>query len=60
MTDTVIATRPVTQEACDRCGARARVLATLPSGGELAFCGHHDRAFREPLRAAGAWSRPVG
>ncbi len=28
-------------ERCDRCGAAARLTVTLPSGGELAFCGHH-------------------
>ncbi len=28
-------------DRCDRCGARARVRATLPSGSELLFCQHH-------------------
>jgi hypothetical protein len=28
-------------DRCDRCGAAARVRATLPSGGELLFCQHH-------------------
>lgn len=60
MTGTITGPRPTTREACDRCGAAALVVATLPSGGELAFCGHHDRALREHLGAAGAWSRPVG
>ena len=28
-------------DRCDRCGAAARVRATLASGGELLFCQHH-------------------
>jgi len=28
-------------DRCDRCGARARVRATLSSGSELLFCQHH-------------------
>ena len=28
-------------DRCDRCGAAARVRATLPSGGQLLFCQHH-------------------
>lgn len=28
-------------DRCDRCGAAARVRATLPSGAELLFCQHH-------------------
>jgi hypothetical protein len=36
-------TRPELTRAdrCDRCGAAARVRATLPSGAELLFCQHH-------------------
>ncbi|HET9877467.1 MAG TPA: hypothetical protein VFQ37_17190 [Mycobacterium sp.] len=30
-----------TADRCDRCGAAARVRATLPSGAELLFCQHH-------------------
>lgn len=37
----------------DRCSAAAQVRAVLP-GGELLFCGHHARAHRAPLLAAGA------
>ncbi len=34
--------RPLTaHDRCDRCGAQAYVRATLLSGGELLFCGHH-------------------
>lgn len=28
-------------DRCDRCGAAAKLVVTLASGGELAFCGHH-------------------
>ncbi|BBZ48517.1 hypothetical protein H7H82_15230 [Mycobacterium heidelbergense] len=28
-------------DRCDRCGAAARIRATLPSGLELLFCQHH-------------------
>lgn len=37
-------TSPVSLTAadrCDRCGAAAVIRATLSSGGELLFCGHH-------------------
>lgn len=30
-------------DRCDRCGAQAKVKATLVNG-ELFFCGHHARA----------------
>lgn len=40
-------------DRCDRCSAAAQVRAVLP-GGELLFCGHHARAHRAPLLAAGA------
>ena len=41
-------------DRCDRCGAQAYVRATLPSGGELLFCGHHGSAHGAALLAAGA------
>ena len=45
---------PLTRaDRCDRCSAAARVRAVLPSG-QLLFCGHHARAHRAPLLAAGA------
>ncbi len=28
-------------DRCDRCGAQAYVLAELPGGSALLFCGHH-------------------
>jgi hypothetical protein len=31
-------------ERCDRCGAAARLTATLTEGG-LAFCGHHANTY---------------
>jgi hypothetical protein len=31
-------------ERCDRCGAAARLVASLPDG-ELGFCGHHANAY---------------
>jgi hypothetical protein len=42
------------QDRCDRCGAEAKVLALLRTGGELLFCGHHAREHRPRLGAIGA------
>ncbi len=42
------------EDRCDRCGATAKVVTLLPSGGELTFCGHHWRRHDEGLRQAGA------
>ena len=39
---------------CDACGARAWVRATMPSGGQLFFCGHHANAHLPSLVGAGA------
>lgn len=39
---------------CDRCGARALVRATLPSGSDLLFCAHHGAELRAPLQLQGA------
>lgn len=51
-------------DRCDRCGAQAVARATLSSGMDLLFCGHHLRAHEEGLRAASARiaraSRPEG
>lgn len=41
-------------DRCDRCGARARVRATLISGQELLFCAHHARRHQAALLARGA------
>ena len=35
-------------DRCDRCGARAQVRVLLATG-ELLFCNHHDRKFREVI-----------
>lgn len=37
-------------DRCDRCSAQAYIRVTLPSGGELLFCGHHGRAHEAKLR----------
>ena len=37
-------------DRCDRCGARAYVRASLPSGGELTFCRHHAHEYAPRLR----------
>lgn len=42
------------QDRCDRCGSRAYVRATLATGTQLLFCGHHGNAHRPALLVAGA------
>ncbi len=37
------------KEYCDQCPQLARMYATLPSGRDLAFCGHHANKHREAL-----------
>ncbi len=55
LTQPAVDTTPLTaQDRCDRCGAQAYVRATLPSGTELLFCGHHGNAHRPSLLVAGA------
>ena len=53
--------RPVLDETqlsaanrCDACGARARVRATTPSGGQLFFCGPQANEHLTSLVGAGA------
>jgi hypothetical protein len=41
-------------DRCDRCGVAARTRVTLPTGGELLFCGHHTRAHAPRLLDLGA------
>lgn len=54
-TRTADAPAPLTlTDRCDRCGSRAYVRATLPSGSALLFCGHHGAALRPALIGAGA------
>ncbi|MDQ2707943.1 MAG: hypothetical protein M3Z25_10030 [Actinomycetota bacterium] len=44
---------------CDRCGARAKVQAVLPDGGDLVFCAHHGRQHWAALTRQGADFRPI-
>ena len=37
-------------DRCDRCGAQAYVRATLLSGLELLFCGHHAKEYADKLK----------
>lgn len=37
------------EERCDRCAARAYTLAQHPEHGELMFCMHHSKEFRQGL-----------
>jgi hypothetical protein len=47
-------------DRCDRCSARARVLAVLHSGGQLYFCGHHAQVHQPALQhLAGFYGEPV-
>ena len=41
MTATLTSPELTRADRCDRCGAAAKVRATLPSGAELLFCQHH-------------------
>lgn len=41
-------------DRCDRCGAQAVARATMMSGAQLHFCGHHLRASEAGLRAQSA------
>jgi hypothetical protein len=55
MTDTTDAPRTLTSsDRCDRCGAAAVIHVTLPSGGELFFCGHHGRSHQDRLEQLSA------
>jgi hypothetical protein len=40
-------------DRCDRCGARAYVMAVQPGGAELLFCKHHGRLYAPGLQARG-------
>lgn len=51
MTSALASHPPLTAaDRCDRCGAQAYIRVTLPSGGELLFCGHHGHAHETKLR----------
>jgi hypothetical protein len=49
-TQTLVAPVLVSTDRCDRCGAQAYVLAELPNGSALLFCGHHWNAHEQALR----------
>jgi hypothetical protein len=36
-------------ERCDRCGAAAKLVVRLTSGGELSFCGHHANRHHDDI-----------
>ncbi|GIF24258.1 hypothetical protein BJ973_007739 [Actinoplanes tereljensis] len=40
-------------DRCDRCAAAAKLVVTLTSGGELAFCGHHANRHRDDIVRVG-------
>jgi hypothetical protein len=49
-TQTLAPATLATTDRCDRCGAQAYVLAELPGGSQLLFCGHHWGAHQAALR----------
>jgi hypothetical protein len=50
LTGAIAPTKPLTAlDLCDRCGAQAYVRVVLPNSGELLFCAHHGREYREKL-----------
>ncbi|MFZ2510020.1 MAG: hypothetical protein WAW85_02870 [Gordonia sp. (in: high G+C Gram-positive bacteria)] len=53
-TTTMIAVPLSNADRCDRCGAAAKIRATLAGGGELLFCRHHYNGHEAPLAEAGA------
>ena len=54
MTATLTSPGLTKADRCDRCGAAARVRATLPSGAELLFCQHHANEHADRLREMNA------
>jgi hypothetical protein len=55
--DTVVPATLTRRDRCDRCCAAAMVMVTLPTGGELQFCGHHVRQHAARLLEIGAGLR---
>ncbi|MEZ5211416.1 MULTISPECIES: DUF7455 domain-containing protein [unclassified Gordonia (in: high G+C Gram-positive bacteria)] len=53
-TTTIVSPSLTAADRCDRCGAAAKVRATLPAGGELLFCRHHYNDHEARLVEAGA------
>jgi hypothetical protein len=50
----MIASSLIATDRCDRCAAQAYMRATMVSGTELLFCGHHGREYEAGLRAVDA------
>lgn len=44
-----LAVVPEMADQCDRCLAAAKLAFTLPTGGELVFCGHHANRHTEDI-----------
>jgi hypothetical protein len=40
-------------DRCDRCSAAAKLVVSLTSGGELAFCGHHANRHHDDIVRVG-------
>ena len=41
-------------ERCDACSAAAKLVFTLTTGGELAFCGHHANRMADTIAQTAA------
>ena len=48
-----ITTVPSLTDRCDRCSAAAKLVVSLTSGGDLAFCGHHANRHRDDIVRVG-------
>jgi len=48
----IAASRFTAADRCDRCDARASLLAMLHTGGSLLLCGYHAAVHRSALRRA--------
>jgi hypothetical protein len=46
----IAASRFTAADRCDRCNARASLLAVLHTGGHLLLCGYHASVHRSALR----------
>lgn len=44
-----ITTTAEVSDRCDRCSAAAKLVVSLTSGGELAFCGHHANRHHDDI-----------
>lgn len=55
MTTTPSLPKLTAADRCDRCDAQAYLRASLTSGGELLFCGHHATAHKDQLAQVAAW-----